>query len=49
MLTNLYVETDFYRDMVEQRAERLLADRFLLQEDFQKLVDTSKEVDFPEK
>ena len=48
MLSELYEETDFYKDMVEERAEELLADRFLLQEDFQKLIDTANEVDFPE-
>ncbi len=48
MLSELYEETDFYKDMVEDRAEELLADRFLLEEDFQKLIDTADEVDFPE-
>ncbi len=48
MLSTLYEEVDFYRDMVEERAEELMEDRFLLKEDFQKLLDTADEVDFPE-
>ena len=48
MLTNLYGEPDSYRDMVDERAIELMEDRFLLKEDFQKLLDTADEVDFPE-
>lgn len=44
----MYVERDFYRDMVEERAEALTAARFLLEDDERKIVSTADEVDFPE-
>jgi hypothetical protein len=47
-LSEMYVERDFYRDMVEERAEALTAARFLLEDDERKIVSTADEVDFPE-
>jgi hypothetical protein len=48
MMSEMYVERDFYRDMVEERAEALTAARFLLEDDERKIVSTGDEVDFPE-
>ena len=47
MLSDLYKTPKKYRKKVEKRARKLVKKRFLLEEDKQKIIDASMEVDFP--
>jgi hypothetical protein len=48
-MTKLYKSPAHYRELVAEKADRLAEKRFLLEDDRQKIIDTSEEVDFPEK